>query len=174
MRQGGEGDEEQEMVLEEAEGLEGMAVLAAHAAAAPTDESLFMLQHAGGATRRGGGGGGGGGGRGDGGVEAGTAAGERGAFTPHDWEISLVIIALWTDPSAKAREAAERWADAAFEALRAYGAGLYAVDIDPFRRPGAAAEDELTHAFGAKNVRRLRALKRRVDPRSLFRATFPL
>jgi hypothetical protein len=37
-------------------GTEGMAVLAAHAAAAPTDESLFMLQHAGGATRRGGGG----------------------------------------------------------------------------------------------------------------------
>lgn len=85
-----------------------------------------------------------------------------------------MIIALWTDPSPGARITAERWADNAFEALRAHSAGLYAVNIDPFRRPGAASEDEMVHAFGAENLVRLRALKMRVDPEGLFRASLPL
>jgi hypothetical protein len=63
--------------------------------------------HEGGATRRGGG-------------AAAAAAGGGSAFTPHDWETSVVIIALWTDPSAAARAACERWADAAFHALRPF------------------------------------------------------
>ena len=65
--------------------------------------------HAGGATRRGGGA-----------AAAAAAAGGGSAFTPHDWETSVVIIALWTDPAAAARAACESWADGAFHALRPF------------------------------------------------------
>ena len=85
-----------------------------------------------------------------------------------------MIIALWTDPGAEARAEAERWADGAHEALRPFGRGVYAVDVDPFRRPGAAAEEELELAFGEEGLERLRALKAEVDPEGLFRATLPL
>jgi FAD/FMN-containing dehydrogenase len=51
---------------------------------------------------------------------------------------------------------------------------VYAVDVDPFRRPGAAAEEELRLAFGEEGLERLRALKAEVDPEGLFRATLPL
>jgi hypothetical protein len=162
-------------------GASGAALVARLAAEAPTDECLLMLQHAGGAARRGGQGGPPEtgeerrrtGGEGGGGGDA-FGRGDACAFAPREWETSLVIIALWTDPGAEARAEAERWADEAHEALRPFGRGVYAVDVDPFRRPGAAAEEELELAFGEEGLERLRALKAEVDPEGLFRATLPL
>ena len=113
-----------------------------------------MLQHAGGATRR--------------------KARPPTSFTPHRWEFSVVIIALWTDPSQEARASNERWADNAFEELRAHGAGLYAVDIDRFHRGDNTAVAETREAFGDGALERLQALKRRVDPTDVFRAAVPL
>ena len=95
------------------------------------------------------------------------------AFTPHDWEFSVVIIALWTDTSDDARRDAMRWADGAFNALQSHGAGLYTVDIDPFRRP-SSTHDEVMQAYGDANLRRLRDLKQKVDPLGLFRGTVKL
>ena len=141
-------------------GEEGMAILAAAASEAPTGDSLIMLQHCGGATRRGG----------SRGLETPR---ESLAFTPHDWEFSVVIIALWTDTSDDARRDAMRWADGAFNALQSHGAGLYAVDIDPFRRP-SSTHDEVMQAYGDANLRRLRDLKQKVDPLGLFRGTVKL
>ena len=86
----------------------------------------------------------------------------------------MVIIALWTDPSSRARTTAEAWADDAFESLRGCGVGCYAVDIDRFRRSGDAAEEEVKLAFGEVNAARLRELKRRVDPMNVFAAAVPL
>jgi FAD/FMN-containing dehydrogenase len=117
-----------------------------------------MMQHAGGAVRRGGP---------DGGDDP-------MAFPHREWEWSVVIIALWTDPGADSRSAAESWADDAFDSLRGVGVGCYAVDIDRFRRPGNAAETETALAFGEENAARLRELKRRVDPSNLFAAAAPL
>ena len=139
-------------------GADGAAAVAAAAAAAPTDDSLIMMQHAGGAVRRGGPGG----------------DDEPMAFPHREWEWSVVIIALWTDPGADSRSAAESWADDAFDSLRGVGVGCYAVDIDRFRRPGKAAETETALAFGEENAARLRELKRRVDPSNLFAAAAPL
>ena len=139
-------------------GADGAAAVAAAAAAAPTDDSLIMMQHAGGAVRRGGPGG----------------DDETMAFPHREWEWSVVIIALWTDPGADSRSAAESWADDAFDSLRGVGVGCYAVDIDRFRRPGKAAETETALAFGEENAARLRELKRRVDPGNLFAAAAPL
>ncbi len=162
-------------------GASGAALVARLAAEAPTDECLLMLQHAGGAARRGGQGGPpetgeerGHTAEGGGGKKDAFGRGDACAFAPKEWETSLVIIALWTDPGAEARAEAERWADGAHEALRPFGRGVYAVDVDPFRRPGAAAEEELELAFGEEGLERLRALKAEVDPEGLFRATLPL
>ena len=142
----------------------GAAAVAAAAAAAPTDDSLVMMQHAGGAVRRGG----------RPADDDDAPADDDLSFPHRQWEWSVVIIALWTDPSSRARTTAEAWADDAFESLRGCGVGCYAVDIDRFRRSGADAEEEVKLAFGEVNAARLRELKRRVDPMNVFAAAVPL
>ena len=141
----------------------GAAAVAVAAAAAPTDDSLVMMQHAGGAVRRGGRA-----------AEDDAPADDNLSFPHRQWEWSVVIIALWTDPGSRARATAEAWADDAFESLRGFGLGCYAVDIDRFRRSGDAAEEEVKLAFGEVNAARLRELKRRVDPMNVFAAAVPL
>jgi len=94
------------------------------------------------------------------------------AFAPRRWEFSVVVVASWTEPSSLARRENEAWADAAFDSLRPFATGLYAADIDPVRRPAAAA-GEVQQAF-QENLPRLLELKRRHDPDGLFRGTCPL
>ena len=90
----------------------GAAAVAAAAAAAPTDDSLVMMQHAGGAVRRGGRA-----------ADDDAPADDNLSFPHRQWEWSVVIIALWTDPGSRARATAEAWADDAFESLRDAGWG---------------------------------------------------
>ena len=133
-------------------GADGWRAILRAVSSAPSDMAEVMLQHAGGKVR----------------ARNATDL----AFAPRRWEFSVVVVASWTEPSSLARRENEAWADAAFDSLRPFATGLYAADIDPVRRPAAAA-GEVQQAF-QENLPRLLELKRRHDPDGLFRGTCPL
>ena len=133
-------------------GADGWQAILRAVSSAPSNMSEVMLQHAGGQVRA-------------------RNASEL-AFAPRRWEFSVVVVACWKEPSSQARRENEAWADAAFDSLRPFATGLYAADIDPERRPAAAA-GEVQQAF-QENLPRLLKLKRRHDPGGLFRGTCPL
>ena len=156
----------------------GWAILARAALSAPSPLCSIVLQHGGGACR----------------VACGDAS-----FGCRRWEYSVLFMALWAPPQEQhegdegrggeeqgretpadsvddeARSANMAWADGGWQELVRAGlaTGAYAVDINPFRRPGTAAE-EVELAFGRERLERLRALKCAVDPQNLLRSSWPL
>ena len=136
-------------------GAQGWRRLVEHALACPSPIGSIVSQHGGGCARR---------------PPDGVAKSCIGART---WEYSVLFMALWEDEAARA--ANEAWADAGWQMLLDTGlaTGTYVVDVNPFRRPGSA-DAEVALAYGEDNLRKLRELKRTLDPTNLFRAGWPL
>lgn len=137
---------------------DGFTALLSALRALPDAETAFSeigLQHAGGLCREGG------------------AAGPGGScFGNRSWEFSVVILALWHGECSETAARHRQWADFVFEAMAPFTTGLYAVDIIPHRRP-KSFRSEVQSAF-QDNLGRLRELKRKYDPESLFCGTYSL
>eukprot|EP00039_Didymoeca_costata_P000900 m.47878 g.47878 ORF g.47878 m.47878 type:complete len:302 (-) comp10540_c0_seq1:2115-3020(-) len=119
----------------------------------PDEMSLITLQHGGGKARE--------------------TPSNNCAFACREWEWSVVISALWTDPSPTKRDICEKWADTLWTALASSRTGLYVVDIDPIRRDKERIIDEVESTF-QENLPRLKKLKVKYDPDNLFQGSVPL
>jgi FAD/FMN-containing dehydrogenase len=85
------------------------------------------------------------------------------AFDQRDSDYNLVIISRWTDPAAAAENVA--WARATSDAAKPFTTGRVYVNYI-----GAGeAPDRVRAAFGADKFERLVAIKRKYDPKNVFK-----
>jgi hypothetical protein len=99
-----------------------------------------------------------------GGAVARIAEGDS-AFAHRLSPFNFLIVSSWDEP--RARDAHIRWTRAAWEAMQPYAAGgVYVNYLGEEADEGAA---RVAAAYGPRNHARLAALKKKYDPRNLFR-----
>ena len=83
------------------------------------------------------------------------------AFVHRDAKVMIAVLDPYEDPSTKDVQVA--WVEALHEALAPNAVGVYSNFLE---REG---EDRIREAYGAQTYQRLSLIKRRYDPRNLFR-----
>ena len=83
------------------------------------------------------------------------------AFVHRDAKVMIAVLDPYEDPSTKGVQVA--WVEALHEALAPNAVGVYSNFLE---REG---EDRIREAYGAQTYQRLSLIKRRYDPRNLFR-----